>query len=90
MDLKTMEQYFSDTAYIRMGGSAEELKCAKYLKEQCEKLGGEAYLEEFEVDMADIKEAHLFVDGQEMFLVDRLAGVVRIAGKNYADMNSLL
>ena len=33
---------------------------------------------------------NLFVDGQEMFLVDRLAGVVRIAGKNYADMNSLL
>ena len=33
---------------------------------------------------------NLFVDGQEMFLVDRLAGVVRIGGKNYADMNSLL
>ena len=33
---------------------------------------------------------NLFVDGQEMFLVDRLAGVVRIAGKNYADLNSLL
>ena len=33
---------------------------------------------------------NLFVDGQEMFLVDRLAGVVRISGKNYADINSLL
>ena len=33
---------------------------------------------------------NLFVDGQEMFLIDRLAGIVRIAGKNYADMNSLL
>lgn len=33
---------------------------------------------------------NLFVDGQEMFLVDRLAGIVRIAGKNYADLNSLL
>ena len=33
---------------------------------------------------------NLFVDGQEMFLIDRLAGVVRIAGKNYADVNSLL
>ena len=33
---------------------------------------------------------NLFVEGQEMFLVDRLAGIVRIAGKNYADMNSLL
>jgi hypothetical protein len=30
------------------------------------------------------------VDGQEMFQVERLAGVVRVAGKNYAEMNSLL
>ena len=66
MDVKTLEKYFIDTAYIRMGGSEEELKCAKYIKEQCEKLGAEAYLEEFEVDMADMKEAHLFVDGQEI------------------------
>ena len=33
---------------------------------------------------------NLFVDGQEVFLIDRLAGVVRIGGKNYANMNSLL
>jgi phage tail tube protein FII len=33
---------------------------------------------------------NLFVDGQEMFLVDRLAGIVRIAGKNYSDLDSLL
>lgn len=33
---------------------------------------------------------NLFVDGTEVLLVDRLAGVVRIAGQNYADMNTLL
>jgi phage tail tube protein FII len=33
---------------------------------------------------------NLFVDGQEVFLIDRLAGIVRVGGKNYADMNSLL
>jgi phage tail tube protein FII len=33
---------------------------------------------------------NLFVDGQEMFLIDRLAGIVRIAGKNYSDLDSLL
>lgn len=34
---------------------------------------------------------NLFVDGQEMFLIDRLAGRVRIAGKDYAeDMSSML
>lgn len=66
MDVKAMEQIFLDTAYVRMGGSEEELRCAKYIKEQCEKIGGEAYLEEFEVDMADIREAHLYVDGREI------------------------
>lgn len=33
---------------------------------------------------------NLFVDGNEMLLVDRLAGVVRIAGQNYANIDSLL
>ncbi len=66
MDTKQLEQYFLDTAYIRTGGSAEELKCAKYLKEQCKKLGGKATLESFEVEVADIQEAKLFVDGKEI------------------------
>ncbi len=66
MDTKQLEQYFLDTAYIRTGGSAEELKCAKYIKEQCKKLGGKAALESFEVEVADIQEARLFVDGKEI------------------------
>lgn len=66
MTTRQLEQYFIDTAYIRTGGSAEELKCAEYLKKQCEALGGKAFLEEFEVEVADIKEAQLFVDGKEI------------------------
>lgn len=66
MTTRQLEQYFIDTAYIRTGGSAEELKCARYLQEQCAALGGKAFLEEFEVEVADINEAHLFVDGKEI------------------------
>lgn len=33
---------------------------------------------------------NLFVDGEEMFLIDRGAGIVRIAGKNYTDTDTLL
>ena len=66
MDAKYIDQIFQDTAYVRMGGSQEELKCAEYLKDQCEKLGLKAYLESFEVEMADIKDAALLVDGQEI------------------------
>ena len=33
---------------------------------------------------------NLFVDGQEMFLIDRLAGKCRIAGTEYGDVSSML
>ncbi|MBE6631785.1 MAG: DUF4910 domain-containing protein [Ruminococcaceae bacterium] len=66
MDYKKIEKIFSDTAYIRTGGSEEELRTAEYIKEVCASLGVEAKLEAFEVDMADIKEAVLIVDGKEI------------------------
>jgi len=66
MNLKQMSEIFDETAYIRTGGSAEELRCAKYLQEKCKELGFEALLESFEVDMADIKKAVLQVDGVEI------------------------
>ena len=66
MELTKINQIFDDTAYVRTGGSLEELTCANYLKEKCAELGYEAYLESFEVDMAEIKEAILMVDGKEI------------------------
>ena len=66
MDIKKIDQIFADTAYIRMGGYPEELKCAEYLKEKCAELGFEAAIEPFEVDMSTIKHAALYVDGKEI------------------------
>lgn len=66
MNEQRINKILSDTAYVRMGGSENELKCANYLKEKCAKLGGKAYLEAFEVDMADIEEAELIVDGEKI------------------------
>ena len=66
MNVQKINQILSDTAYVRMGGSAEELKCAEYLKEKCAELGGVAVIEPFEVDMATIREAQLTVDGKEI------------------------
>ena len=66
MTLEKITQIFMETAYIRMGGSPEELKCAEYLKAQCAELGLEAHLEEFDVDMATMKKAVLTVDGQQI------------------------
>jgi len=66
MDTRKIDQIFAETAYVRMGGSNEELKCAEYIKAQCKELGLEAYIEEFDVEMANIKKASLWVDGKEI------------------------
>ena len=66
MDIQKINQIFADTAYIRMGGSAEELKCAEYLANLCTEFGGEAQIVPFPVQMAKIKNAHLYADGVEV------------------------
>ena len=57
---------FEETAYIRMGGTAQELRCAQYLQAECAKLGLQTTIEPFQVQMATIEEARLIVDGKEI------------------------
>ena len=64
MDRQDIVRIFNETAYVHTGGSAEELRCAEYLKQQCKNFGCEAVLEPFEVDMAQIQEAMLLADGK--------------------------
>lgn len=66
MKLTQIEKIFADTAYVRMGGSEEELKAAQYLQNVCAEMGIEAHLEEFEVDMATVHTAMLTIDGREI------------------------
>ena len=66
MKIDSINRILQETAYIRTGGSAQELACANYLKAQCEALGFSAHLEAFDVPMAAIKTAKLIVDGQEI------------------------
>ena len=66
MDAKQIMKIFEDTAYVRMGGTMEELKAAEYLKAKCAELGLNAEIVPFDVDMATIQEAKLLVDGQEI------------------------
>ncbi len=66
MDNRKIMDIFRDTAYIRTGGSDEELRCAEYLKQQCAELGLSAAIEPFEVQMANICNAKLIVDGEEV------------------------
>ena len=66
MNANKVMQIFQETAYVRMGGSAEELKTAEYLCGQVEALGLKAETVPFDVDMATISEAKLLVDGEEV------------------------
>lgn len=63
MNAKEMMKILEDTAYVRTGGSPEELRCAKYIQAQVEKFGLTTELQPFDVPMAKILEAELTVDG---------------------------
>ena len=66
MDAKKIMKIFEDTAYVRMGGSEEELQTAKYIQSLCTEMGLQATLESFEVDMAKSEEAAFYADGIEI------------------------
>ena len=66
MDAQKIMKIFEETAYVRMGGSTDELKAAEYLKACCAELGLEAAVEPFTVDMATIQEAVFLADGESI------------------------
>ena len=63
MDANQIMKIFEDTAYVRMGGSAEELKTAQYIQSRVGELGLKAEIVPFDVPMAAIQEAVFEADG---------------------------
>ena len=63
MNANEIMKILEETAYVRMGGRPEELRCAEYLQAKCREMGLEATMEAFDVDMADLQEAVLEADG---------------------------
>ena len=63
MNTKEIMKIFEDTAYVRMGGTEAELKCANYLVDKCAEMGMTATIESFPVQMATLHEAQLICDG---------------------------
>ena len=66
MDAKQIMKIFEDTAYVRWGGSPEELRAAEYIRDRVAELGLQAEIVPFEVPMAEMEEAVLTVDGREI------------------------
>ena len=66
MDIQKIDRILQETAYVRTGGTPEELRCALYLQQQCKELGYDAKLEAFPVAMSTMKSAKLTVNGKEI------------------------
>ena len=66
MEPKLIQKIFTDTAYVRVGGSPEELKAAEYIRDICASFGATATIEEFDVQMATMHTDTLTVDGVEI------------------------
>lgn len=63
-----IQQIFTDTAYVRTGGSPEELKAAEYIRDLCANFGADTFgatatIEKFDVQMATMHEDTLTIDG---------------------------
>ena len=61
-----LEKLFLNTKFPHVGGTEKELQVAEYLKAECEELGVKAHIEGFRVAMADMEEAHVYADGEEI------------------------
>ncbi len=66
MEQNTIMQIFKDTAYIRTGGSEQELRCAEYLADKAKHFGADVKILPFDVPMSHIRQAVLEVDGREI------------------------
>ena len=63
MTTSRINKILSDTAYQRLGGSAQEKKCADYLANYCKALGLDISIEAFDVKVYDDTLSRLTVDG---------------------------
>lgn len=66
MNAEQIMKIFADTAYIRTGGSPEELRTAQYLQDKIAGLGLKAEIVPLDVPMSRIQEAVLQVGGVEV------------------------
>ena len=66
MNAKQIMDIFQDTAYVRTGGSPEELRTAQYLQEKVTGMGLKAEIVPFDVPMANIREAVFEADGERI------------------------
>ena len=91
-DMKPLEFRWAQTI-TDANGNTKEVGCKAFIKgipNKIPSIGLEVgAASEGEVTISTTR-YNLFVDGKEMFLIDRLTGIVRIDGKDYANIASML
>lgn len=91
-DMKPLEVRWIQTV-TDASGTTKNVGCKAFLRGIPTKLPGVSLevgsASEHEVTISLLR-YNLFVDGVEMFLIDRIAGKVVIAGKDYTNIDSML
>lgn len=91
-DMKPLELRWVQTV-TDANGKTRDVGCKAFLRgipANLPSIGQEVgSVSEHEIKIA-LTRYNLFVDGYEMWLIDRLAGIVRINGKTYTNLDSLL
>lgn len=64
MTTEKIKKILEQTAYVRTGGTLEELRCARYIQTLLEELGLESTLMPFPVELSEVHEAVLEADGE--------------------------
>lgn len=70
---KRMYDFLSKIGFVRTGGSSEELKAAQLILDEIKTIGGNGYLQEFEVNTQKIDKVQLEIlesNNQEAFLIE--------------------
>ena len=78
MNAEQIMKIFADTAYIRTGGSPEELRTAQYLQDKVSEFGLKAEIVPFDVPMSTMREAVFQADGVEVACKGYLLSLIHI------------
>ena len=66
MKVNEVDRILSDTAYVRVSGTPDEVRCAEYLHDICAQMGLDAKIEKFSLTMFNEDKAELFADGKRI------------------------
>lgn len=90
--VKTMEARWAQSME-ETSGKSRTVGCKAFLTGECSKIPGISLEVGSTIELPveyGLRRYALYVDGKEVFLIDRIAGIVRINGKDHANLDAYL